>query len=84
LRSSRGRPPHDGRAAQAPELHGITGVGWDPETRAGKKKVVLELGGNAACVVDEDADLKDTVDRITAASKTAVSVARASASRWRT
>ncbi|MFO0662617.1 MAG: aldehyde dehydrogenase family protein [Polyangiaceae bacterium] len=29
-------------------------VGWDLKARAGKKKVVLELGGNAACVVDED------------------------------
>lgn len=29
-------------------------VGWDLKARAGRKKVVLELGGNAACVVDED------------------------------
>jgi len=28
-------------------------VGWDLKARAGDKKVVLELGGNAACVVDE-------------------------------
>lgn len=34
------------------------------KARAGKKKVVLELGGNAACIVDEDADLKDAVDRL--------------------
>ncbi|EER09591.1 aldehyde-dehydrogenase, putative [Perkinsus marinus ATCC 50983] len=27
-------------------------VGWDMKSRAGKKPVVLELGGNAACVVD--------------------------------
>lgn len=39
-------------------------VGWDLKARAGKKKVVLELGGNAACVVDEDADLDDAVDRL--------------------
>jgi acyl-CoA reductase-like NAD-dependent aldehyde dehydrogenase len=39
-------------------------VGWDLKTRAGKKKVVLELGGNAACVVDADADLDDAVERI--------------------
>ena len=32
--------------------------------KAGKKKVVLELGGNAACVVDEDADVDDAVGRI--------------------
>jgi acyl-CoA reductase-like NAD-dependent aldehyde dehydrogenase len=39
-------------------------VGWDLKARAGKKRVVLELGGNAAVVVDEDADLEDAVKRI--------------------
>jgi len=39
-------------------------VGWDLKARAGKKPVVLELGGNAACIVDEDADLDDAVARI--------------------
>ena len=39
-------------------------VGWDLKARAGKKPVILELGGNAACIVDEDADLDDAVDRI--------------------
>ena len=29
-------------------------MGWDLKAKAGHKKVVLELGGNAACVVDED------------------------------
>ena len=29
-------------------------VGWDLKARAGRKKVVLELGGNAACIVDAD------------------------------
>ena len=43
---------------------GSPGVGWDLKAKAGKKKVVLELGGNAACIVDEDADLKDTVERL--------------------
>ncbi|GMQ80760.1 MAG: aldehyde dehydrogenase family protein [Rhodothermia bacterium] len=43
---------------------GSPGVGWDLKARAGKKKIVLELGGNAAVIVDEDADLKDAVDRI--------------------
>lgn len=38
-------------------------VGWDLKARAGKKKVVLELGGNAAAVVDESADLDRAVDR---------------------
>ncbi len=29
-------------------------IGWDLKAKAGRKKVVLELGGNAACVVDAD------------------------------
>ncbi|HEX7326325.1 MAG TPA: aldehyde dehydrogenase family protein [Rhodanobacteraceae bacterium] len=29
-------------------------IGWQLKARAGKKKVVLELGGNAACIVDAD------------------------------
>ena len=39
-------------------------VGWDLKARAGKKKVVLELGGNAAVIVDRDADLDYAVKRI--------------------
>ena len=39
-------------------------VGWDLKAKSGKKKVVLELGGNAAVIVDEDADLDDAVERI--------------------
>ena len=43
---------------------GSPGVGWDLKARAGKKKVVLELGGNAAVIVDADTDLDDAVERI--------------------
>ena len=43
---------------------GSPAVGWGLKARAGKKKVVLELGGNAACVVDKDADIADAVSRI--------------------
>jgi acyl-CoA reductase-like NAD-dependent aldehyde dehydrogenase len=39
-------------------------VGWELKANAGKKKVVLELGGNAACIVDEDTDLDDAVGRL--------------------
>jgi len=39
-------------------------VGWDLKARAGKKKVILELGGNAAVVVEPDAHLNDALDRI--------------------
>lgn len=39
-------------------------VGWQLKARAGKKPVVLELGGNAACIVDEGTDLDDAVARI--------------------
>lgn len=43
---------------------GSPDVGWDLKARCGKKKVVLELGGNAACIVDQDADIDDAVARI--------------------
>jgi len=43
---------------------GSAEVGWDLKARAGKKKVVLELGGNAACIVDEGTDLDDAVARL--------------------
>ena len=39
-------------------------VGWKLKSKAGKKKVILELGGNAACIIDEQADLEDAVDRL--------------------
>ena len=39
-------------------------VGWALKAKAGKKKVVLELGGNAAVIVDADTDLDDAVERI--------------------
>ncbi|MGL3821339.1 aldehyde dehydrogenase family protein [Sphingopyxis sp. R3-92] len=43
---------------------GSPGVGWDLKAKAGKKKVVLELGGNAAVIVDKDADLDHALARI--------------------
>ena len=41
-------------------------VGWELKARAGRKKVVLELGGNAACIVDADpgAALEHVVERL--------------------
>ena len=39
-------------------------VGWALKAKAGKKKVVLELGGNAAVVIDHDADLEDACERV--------------------
>ncbi len=42
---------------------GSPSVGWRMKARAGRKKVVLELGGNAACVIDETADLDWAVKR---------------------
>ena len=43
---------------------GSSAVGWAMKARAGKKKVVLELGGNAGVIVDETADLEYAVKRI--------------------
>lgn len=42
---------------------GSPDVGWALKAKAGKKPVVLELGGNAACIVDEDADIDDAIER---------------------
>ena len=39
-------------------------VGWALKARAGHKKVVLELGGNAAAVVEPDADLEATATKL--------------------
>ncbi len=43
---------------------GSPDVGWALKAKSGKKKVVLELGGNAGCIVDSDADIDDAVERI--------------------
>jgi acyl-CoA reductase-like NAD-dependent aldehyde dehydrogenase len=43
---------------------GSAEVGWKLKSSAGKKKVVLELGGNAVCIVDGNADVQAAVPRI--------------------
>jgi glyceraldehyde-3-phosphate dehydrogenase (NADP+) len=43
---------------------GSPGVGWRMKARAGKKRVVLELGGNAGAIVDATADLDWAVKRL--------------------
>ena len=43
---------------------GSPSVGWAMKARAGRKKVVLELGGNAAVIVDAGADLEWAAKRI--------------------
>jgi acyl-CoA reductase-like NAD-dependent aldehyde dehydrogenase len=43
---------------------GSPDVGWALKAKAGKKKVVLELGGNAGCIVDRDIDQDYAVSRI--------------------
>lgn len=42
---------------------GSPGVGWEMKAKAGKKKVILELGGNAAIYVHSDADIAHAVKR---------------------
>src|SRR5277367_3948835 len=42
---------------------GSAAVGWEIKRRAGKKKVALELGGNAAVIVHSDADLAYAAER---------------------
>ncbi len=43
---------------------GSPDVGWDMKRRAGMKPVVLELGGNAGVIVDDNADLDYAVGRV--------------------
>jgi glyceraldehyde-3-phosphate dehydrogenase (NADP+) len=43
---------------------GSSSVGWGMKARAGRKKVILELGGNAGVIVDETADLDFAARRI--------------------
>jgi acyl-CoA reductase-like NAD-dependent aldehyde dehydrogenase len=45
---------------------GSSAVGWRMKARAGKKRVILELGGNAPVIVDETADLDFATARIAA------------------
>jgi glyceraldehyde-3-phosphate dehydrogenase (NADP+) len=42
---------------------GSPDVGWKMKAQAGKKKVVLELGGNAATIITESANLKDALPK---------------------
>jgi acyl-CoA reductase-like NAD-dependent aldehyde dehydrogenase len=37
---------------------GSAAVGWLLKSRSGKKRVTLELGGNAGCIVHDDADVE--------------------------
>ena len=60
---------------------GSVPVGWDIKKRAGKKKVALELGGNAGVIVHGDADVAYAADRcvtggFTYAGQTCISVQR--------
>jgi acyl-CoA reductase-like NAD-dependent aldehyde dehydrogenase len=45
---------------------GSPSVGWTLKSRAGRKRVVLELGGNAGVIVEKDADVADALTRIVA------------------
>jgi acyl-CoA reductase-like NAD-dependent aldehyde dehydrogenase len=42
---------------------GSSAVGWLLKSQAGKKRVTLELGGNAAVIVHSDADLDQAAER---------------------
>jgi acyl-CoA reductase-like NAD-dependent aldehyde dehydrogenase len=39
-------------------------VGWEMKNKAGKKKVLLELGGNAGVIVSQTADIHKAVDKV--------------------
>ena len=43
---------------------GSSAVGWAMKARAGRKRVLLELGGNAGVIVDDTADLEFAAARV--------------------
>ncbi len=45
---------------------GSSAVGWDMKNRAGKKKIILELGGNAGVIIDDSADVEFAARRVAA------------------
>jgi len=45
---------------------GSAAAGWALKARAGKKRVALELGGNAGCIIHFDADVDNAVARCVA------------------
>jgi acyl-CoA reductase-like NAD-dependent aldehyde dehydrogenase len=45
---------------------GSSAVGWQIKNRAGKKRVALELGGNAGVIIHADADLERAAERCAA------------------
>ncbi|MBL9086015.1 MAG: aldehyde dehydrogenase family protein [Planctomycetia bacterium] len=55
------------RRPAAVSFTGSPAVGWALRAAAGTKRVTLELGGNAAVVVDRSADLEDAAKRVTEA-----------------
>jgi glyceraldehyde-3-phosphate dehydrogenase (NADP+) len=60
---------------------GSPAVGWGLKSRAGRKRVTLELGGNAAVIVNHDADVPYAAERVawggfTNAGQTCISVQR--------
>jgi acyl-CoA reductase-like NAD-dependent aldehyde dehydrogenase len=44
---------------------GSPSVGWGMKGRAGRKRVTLELGGNAGCIIHSDANLPFAAERVT-------------------
>jgi acyl-CoA reductase-like NAD-dependent aldehyde dehydrogenase len=57
------RAAQDDRVAKI-SFTGSTEVGWRLKGVAPKKKVTLELGGNAAVIVEPDADLEHAAERV--------------------
>lgn len=42
---------------------GSAAVGWDLKSRVGRRPIILELGGNAPVIIDESAELENSVSR---------------------
>jgi acyl-CoA reductase-like NAD-dependent aldehyde dehydrogenase len=53
----------DGRVKKV-TFTGSPAVGWKMKTQSGKKRITLELGGNAGCIVHADADMDAAIPMI--------------------
>lgn len=51
-------------AIQLLSFTGSPEVGWEMKARAGKKRVVLELGGNAAAIVGKSANINNAAEQL--------------------
>ena len=63
MRSKDASPLAEDERLKKLSFTGSSEVGWELRDRARNKHVTLELGGNAAAIIDRDADIDDAIQR---------------------